>query len=136
GLRLMKINKNGKREELILQNPIVTEQAKDRMLITGVDQFKNVFKIEFKENEIDVSCQSTNKTFKWLLELNMPTERLDEHPFQLDNSPELIADFRKYTYQIPLKKGRINKGDGTDFVFQFIPSGNTVIIDTQIKHLQ
>src|SRR5690606_28707104 len=110
GLRLLCKKEQGGREELILKNPQVRELAKDVLQVSSPDQYGNLFKIVFKEGEIQVSCEQSSASFEWIMSLGVPKERIQELPFKTVNSANITAEFRNYRYQIDLKKGTIKEG--------------------------
>ena len=136
GLRLLRKDKQGNSEELVLKDPVVSELAKDVLQISSPDQYGNVFTIVFKETEIHVSCEQSTEPFEWELALDVPEERLAELPFKSIDTSALDAEFRNYSYQIALKKGTLKEGNKTESVFAFIPENNKLVINTQISQLK
>ena len=132
GLRLLKIDEHGGREELVLKEPQVHELAKDVLQVSSLDQYGNVFKIVFKEGEIQVSCEQSSASYNWVLALSVPAERLQELPFQAINSTNINAEFRNHRYQVNLKKGIIKEGQPKESVIDLIPEQHRLIINTKV----
>jgi len=133
GLRLLCKKEQGGREGLILKNPQVRELAKDVLQVSSPDQYGNLFKIVFKEGEIQVSCEQSSASFEWIMSLGVPKERIQELPFKTVNSANITAEFRNYRYQIDLKKGTIKEGTQPESVIDFIPQGHELVINTKIN---
>lgn len=129
GLRVVKLDKNGKKTELVLTDPIVSEPSKTVLKVTSKDMNGNNFIFTFSEDNIDITCKATEKDFDWALELRVPQDRTDRLPFKQFEKNSIHSEFRGYTYNITCKKGNIMKGNTTDYVLRLVPSGNKLIID-------
>lgn len=129
GLRVVKLDKNGKKTELVLTDPIVSEPSKTVLKVTSKDMNGNNFIFTFSEDNIDITCKATEKDFDWALELRVPQDRTDRLPFKQFEKNSIHSEFRGYTYNITCKKGNIMKGNATDYVLRLVPSGNKLIID-------
>lgn len=129
GLRVVKLDKNGKKTELVLTDPIVSEPSKTVLKVTSKDMNGNNFIFTFSEDNIDITCKATEKDFDWALELRVPQDRTDRLPFKQFEKNSIHSEFRGYTYNITCKKGNIMKGNATDYVLRLVPSGNKLVID-------
>lgn len=129
GLRVVKLDKNGKKTELVLTDPIVSEPSKTVLKVTSKDMNGNNFIFTFSEDNIDITCKATEKDFDWALELRVPQERTDRLPFKQFEKSSIKSEFRGFAYNITCKKGNIMKGNATDYVLRLVPSGNKLIID-------
>lgn len=129
GLRVVKLDKNGKKTELVLTDPIVSEPSKTVLKVTSKDKNGNNFIFTFSEDNIDITCKATEKDFDWALELRVPQDRTDRLPFKQFEKNSIHSEFRGYTYNITCKKGNIMKGNATDYVLRLVPSGNKLVID-------
>lgn len=129
GLRIIQITKNGERKEVRLGTPTVTEPSKTTLKVEALDRSGNKFTIIFHEGRIEVSCNTNEKDFNWMLELRVPLNRVDRLPFLSLEKSSLNARFKNFNYRITCKKGSINKGNNNDYVFRLIPSNNGLLID-------
>lgn len=129
GLRVVKLDKNGKKTELVLTDPIVSEPSKTVLKVTSKDKNGNNFIFTFSEDNIDITCKATEKDFDWALELRVPQDRTNRLPFKQFEKNSIHSEFRGYTYNITCKKGNIMKGNATDYVLRLVPSGNKLVID-------
>lgn len=64
------------------------------------------------------------KKLDWALELKVPQERIGQLPFKNFGKSSIQSEFRGFNYTITCKKGSIVKGNNTDYVLRFVPSGN------------
>ncbi len=133
GMCLMKIDEKGKREKIILKEPVVTAPKKGILRVNCLDQQGNEFTLIFNPDKIEVQCQPKIERFNWVMELQVPQERLDQLPFQSYSASKIGSEFRGFNYDILVVKGNVNKGDGSDFVFQLAPSANKVTINTNLR---
>ena len=122
GLRFVKTDNT----DIILENPVVTEIAKDVLQVKSKDKEGNTFTITLHEDRIDVSCDS--KTLTWALELKVPSERIERLPFQTFTKSSIEATFKDFSYKIKCKKGSIEKGNNTDYAFRLIPTKGKLIL--------
>ena len=76
-----------------------------------------------------MSCKATGKKLDWALELKVPQERIGQLPFKNFGKSSIQSEFRGFDYTITCKKGSIVKGNNTDYVLRFVPSGNGLVIN-------
>lgn len=127
GLRIVKIV-NGNKEEILLNDPVVTEASKDVLQVECKDDNGNIFRILFRENRFEVSCQTKDKDLKWVLELK--TAKGKELPFTLIEKNQIKAEFKNFKYGILCNKGTVKKASGSDdYVFRLIPQDNELVVD-------
>ena len=119
GLKFVRMDKNGNKEEIALQNPVVTELTASVLEVKCTDKNGHIFTITLYEDRIDIKCKEND--LKWILELKVPKSRLDALPFQTYNESSIQAVFRGHSYTIECKTGKINRGNSDDFIFQLIP---------------
>lgn len=129
GLRIVRLDKNGKKTELVLTDPIVSEPSKTVLKVTSKDKSNNNFIFTFSEDKIDITCKAIEKDFDWALELRIPQDRTDRLPFKQFEKSSIKSEFRGFAYTITCKKGNIMKGNTTDYVLRLVPSGNKLVID-------
>jgi len=128
GLRIMKIDKNENKKEVMLNSPVVTEIAKDILKVESKDEKSNIFNIIFYEDHFDVSCKTKEKDFKWMLELKTASGK--ELPFKSIEKNQIIAEFNNFKYGITCDKGFAKQSeDASGAAFQIIPSNNLLIIN-------
>ena len=128
GLRIMRTDKYGNKKEVALDNPVVTEIAKDVLKVECNDEKSNVFNIIFYEDHFEVSCKTKEKDFNWILEL--VTASGIELPFKSIEKHKINAVFNNFKYGITCDKGSAKKSeDASGAVFQIIPSNNLLIIN-------
>ena len=129
GLRVVKLDKNGKGTELVLADPVVSEPSKSVLHVESKDKSGNNFIFTFNEDKIDISCNAAESDLDWALELRVPQGRLDRLPFKDFEKSSVKSEFRGFNYNVACEKGSIVKGNNTDYVLRFVPSGNKLIID-------
>ncbi|MDR1682333.1 MAG: alpha-L-rhamnosidase N-terminal domain-containing protein, partial [Candidatus Symbiothrix sp.] len=125
GLKIM----DSRWKEVVLNEPEIVEKSNNILEITALDNDKNKFTITFYENKIEIKGAAKD----WFLELKVPQSRIDRLPFYSCDETSLRADFKGHYYQISCEKGRVNKGNNTDFVFQLIPEKKRLVIDCSNK---
>lgn len=125
GLRFVCIGNSGNKSDIILMSPIVTEPTPSTLRIESTSKEGCKYIIEMNEDNIIVSSDSKSK---WMLELKVPTERIEKLPFMFYEKSKIDATFKGYKYAIRCKEGGVNKGNNSDYVFRFIPSANNKII--------
>ena len=125
----MKLDKNGKGTELVLADPVVSEPSKSVLHVESKDKSGNNFIFTFNEDKIDISCNAAESDLDWALELRVPQGRLDRLPFKDFEKSSVKSEFRGFYYYVACEKGSIVKGNNTDYVLRFVPSGNKLIID-------
>ncbi len=134
GLKIMRLDKDNVKNEIVLGDPTVTEPGKDVLRVTCYDKNKNKFTITLYEDKIDVACNPQEKNFNWVLELAVPEDRTNRLPFRSFSKSKIDAIFNGYNYQMTCETGSVNAGNNTDFVFQLIPSNNKLMINCTNKH--
>lgn len=131
GLRINCIDKEGNKTEVLLNEPVVTEIAKDVLQVECKDQNNNIFKIIFYEDRFDVSCQPSSNGLNWFLELK--TVEGKELPFRSIDNNRIDAEFMNYKYSITCKEGIIDKGITANYIFRLIPVNNKLVVDCTNK---
>jgi len=132
GLRFIKIDDKGNKSDIILQNPVVTESSESSLKVESTEKDNSKFIIEFNEDNIDI--RSNDSKLKWMLELKVPADRIEQLPFRTFEKSKINAEFRGYTYKIKCKEGSIDQGDNSEYVFRLMPSSNNkLVIDCTIK---
>lgn len=133
GLRVVKIDKDGNKEVVVLESPVVTEPSETVLKVESNDRNGNNFVFTFHEDKIEVSCKACEKDFNWVLELKVPQDRIDRLPFKHFTRTSVGSTFRGFDYTLSCKKGRIMKGNNNDYVFRLLPSGSRLVIDCKVK---
>lgn len=133
GLRIVRIDKNRNKKEVVLTNPVVTEPSKTTLNVESADGNGNNFIFAFNEDKINISCKVKEKDFNWMLELIMPQDRIDRLPFKNFGKSSIDSEFRGFNYKISCGKGKIIKGNNTDYVLRFVPAGNKLVINCTTK---
>jgi len=129
GLRIVKLDQNGNKQDIILTDPLVTEKSKSVLKVESKDQDGNNFIFTFHEDKIDVACKPKGKGLNWMMELKVPQDRINQLPFRDFDKSSISSAFRGFDYQITCRKGNIVKGKNTDFVFRIAPEKNRLIIN-------
>lgn len=132
GLRIVESDNNGKKRNVVLADPVVTETSKTTLKVESKDQNGNNFIIVFYEDKIDISCKPKEKGFNWMLELKVPQERIDRLPFKKFDQFSISSEFRGFNYEILCEKGDIVKGENIDFVFRIVPVNNKLVINGKV----
>ncbi|WP_106831373.1 hypothetical protein [Parabacteroides pacaensis] len=129
GLRIVKPDKNGKKTEAILFDPVVSEPSKTVLKVESGDKDGNHFIFTLNEDKIEVSCKAVEKDLDWALELRVPQEKIDRLPFKQYDKSSVKSEFRGFHYTVACKKGQIEKGDNKDYVLRFVPVKGKLVID-------
>lgn len=127
GLRIMQLT-DGTKTEVLLNDPIVTELSKDVLQVICSDEKGNEFTLVFKEGQFEVSCQTSDSGFDWVLELT--TAPGAELPFRSVQGNKAEAEFNNFNYSIRCKEGEFAETDpSSGSVFRLVPANNTLVID-------
>lgn len=127
GLRIMQLT-DGTKTEVLLDDPIVTEPSKDVLQVICSDEKGNKFTLVFKEGQFEVSCQTSDSGFDWVLELT--TAPGAELPFRSVQGNKAEAEFNNFNYSIRCKEGEFAETDpSSGSVFRLVPANNTLVID-------
>lgn len=127
GLRIMQLT-DGTKTEVLLNDPIVTEPSKDVLQVICSDEKGNEFTLVFKEGQFEVSCQTSDSGFDWVLELT--TAPGAELPFRSVQGNKAEAEFNNFNYSIRCKEGEFAETDpSSGSVFRLVPANNTLVID-------
>ena len=128
GLRIVRLDKDGDKEELTLDHPVVTEIGKDTLVVSAEDSKGHAFKITFYETRFEVVALSKEADFSWALELKAAAGK--ELPFTVIEDKAVNASFDGFNYVITCEKGHIRKPEsGSDYVFRIFPSDQEIVID-------
>ena len=128
GLRIVRLDKDGDKEELTLDHPVVTEIGKDTLVVSAEDSKCHAFKITFYETRFEVVALSKEADFSWALELKAAAGK--ELPFTVIEDKAVNASFDGFNYVITCEKGHIRKPEsGSDYVFRMFPSDQEIVID-------
>ena len=128
GLRIVRLDKDGDKEELALDHPVVTEIGKDTLVVSAEDSKGHAFKITFYETRFEVVALSKEADFSWALELKAAAGK--ELPFTVIEDKAVNASFDGFNYVITCEKGHIRKPEsGSDYVFRMFPSDQEIVID-------
>ena len=128
GLRIVRLDKDGDKEELTLDHPVVTEIGKDTLVVSAEDSKGHAFKITFYETRFEVVALSKEADFSWALELKAAAGK--ELPFTVIEDKAVNASFDGFNYVITCEKGHIRKPEsGSDYVFRMFPSDQEIVID-------
>lgn len=128
GLRIVRLDKDGDKEELTLDHPVVTEIGKDTLVVSAEDSKGHAFKITFYETRFEVVALSKEEDFLWALELKAAAGK--ELPFTVIEDKAVNASFDGFNYVITCEKGHIRKPEsGSDYVFRMFPSDQEIVID-------
>ena len=128
GLRIVRLDKDGDKEELALDHPVVTEIGKDTLVVSAEDSKGHAFKITFYETRFEVVALSKEADFSWALELKAAAGK--EVPFTVIEDKAVNASFDGFNYVITCEKGHIRKPEsGSDYVFRIFPSDQEIVID-------
>lgn len=128
GLRIVRLDKDGDKEELTLDHPVVTEIGKDTLVVSAEDSKGHAFKITFYETRFEVAALSKEADLSWALELKVAAGK--ELPFTVIEDKAVNASFDGFNYVITCEKGHIRKPEsGSDYVFRIFPSDQEIVID-------
>ena len=128
GLRIVRLDKDGDKEELTLDHPVVTEIGKDTLVVSAEDSKGHAFKITFYETRFEVVALSKEADFSWALELKAAAGK--ELPFTVIEDKAVNASFDGFNYVITCEKGHIRKPEsGSGYVFRIFPSDQEIVID-------
>ena len=128
GFRIVRLDKDGDKEELTLDHPVVTEIGKDTLVVSAEDSKGHPFKITFYETRFEVVALSKEADFSWALELKVAAGK--ELPFTVIEDKAVNASFDGFNYVITCEKGHIRKPEsGSDYAFRILPSDQEIVID-------
>lgn len=128
GLRIVRLDKDGDKEELTLDHPVVTEIGKDTLVVSAEDSKGHPFKITFYETRFEVAALSKEADLSWALELKVAAGK--ELPFTVIEDKAVNASFDGFNYVITCEKGHIRKPEsGSDYVFRILPSDKEIVIN-------
>ena len=128
GLRIVRLDKDGDKEELTLDHPVVTEIGKDTLVVSAEDSKGHPFKITFYETRFEVAALSKEADLSWALELKVAAGK--ELPFTVIEDKAVNASFDGFNYVITCEKGHIRKPEsGSDYAFRILPSDQEIVID-------
>lgn len=102
GLRIVRLDKDGDKEELTLDHPVVTEIGKDTLVVSAEDSKGHAFKITFYETRFEVAALSKEADFSWALELKAAAGK--ELPFTVIEDKAVNASFDGFNYVITCEK--------------------------------
>lgn len=135
GLRIVKVDKDGSKTDVVLTNPVVSESSETVLNVESKDKSGNNFLFTFHEDKIDISCDAREKDFNWVLELKVPQSKADLLPFKDFEKSSVNSEFRGFNYKISCEEGAVLKGDNTDYALRFVPSANKLIINCTTNQL-
>lgn len=128
GLRIVRLDKDGDKEELTLDHPVVMEIGKDTLVVSAEDSKGHPFKITFYETRFEVAALSKEADLSWALELKVAAGK--ELPFTVIEDKAVNASFDGFNYVITCEKGHIRKPEsGSDYAFRILPSDQEIVID-------
>ena len=113
GLRIVRLDKDGDKEELTLDHPVVTEIGKDTLVVSAEDSKGHPFKITFYETRFEVAALSKEADLSWALELKVAAGK--ELPFTVIEDKTVNASF--------------DGESGSDYAFRILPSDQEIVID-------
>lgn len=131
GLRINCIDKEGNKTEVLLNEPVVTEVAKDVLQVECKDQNNNIFKIIFYEDRFEVSCQPSSHGLNWFLELKIAQGK--ELPFTSVERNRIRGEFLNYKYNVTCIQGTVEGGTTSDYAFRLIPANKKLVVDCTNK---
>ncbi|TWV12627.1 SusC/RagA family TonB-linked outer membrane protein [Bacteroidaceae bacterium HV4-6-C5C] len=130
GLRLIELNQNGRKKDIALLSPDISEISNSILKVRSKDESGSIFIIEFHEKYIKIACEKNmKKNSKWMLELDIPKERIGRLPYRKYEKGYIDSEFKKFNYRITCPKGDIEKGNNSDFTFRIIPVKDKIIIN-------
>ncbi|MDR1116302.1 MAG: hypothetical protein LBL33_09220 [Tannerella sp.] len=133
GLRIVKIGSDGTATETSFDDPVVEETAPDVLSITCRDGDANIFRITFREDCLEVSCEPRSTDFAWALELK--TARDAALPFRSMEERRISAEFRDFRYSVTCLEGTVRQGrDAADYVLRLAPSENRLSLGMKMEH--
>lgn len=130
GLKLIEIDQDGTKENVMLLDPKVNEISSTILKVYSKDKSGRIFIFEFHEKYIKIACErNMKKGSKWMLELDIPKERIEKLPYRKYEKGYIDSEFEKFNYRIACSKGDIKKGNNSDFTFRMIPVRDEIIIN-------
>ena len=128
GLRIMFTDENQQLTEIELEDPSISSPTKNTLLVECNSTTGKSFRILFKEDMFEVSCN--DKDFKWFLEFKTPfPKRL---PFTSIDNNSLYAIFNGHQYHIDCQANEIKEiAPGR---VQFIPANGKTAFMMNCRH--
>jgi len=128
GLRLMAADATGNHTEIVLADPVVTEENGQVLTVRSTDGQGHTFTITFYEDRFLVQCDAPTDEFRWYLQFHAATQA--ELPFQSIERTQVRARFREFDYAITCRKGRVEADEWqTHKSFRFMPEDQLLEID-------
>ena len=129
GIRFMKINNDGSKEEIEIGTPTVKEIDAKTLKVTCSLQ-EGDWTLFLKEDQIEV--KASNISFDWCLELT--TDIQAQLPFKTIEEKTISAEHRHHSYQIVLKKGRFEKGAEAGHAWSLHPEKQTIVFNCNLLY--
>ena len=128
GLRFVRLNKAGNKEELVWANFKVTEISKSILQVECKAKSGEVLHILFKEGKFEIASQSASDNNSWILELSVASHA--ELPFRSISNKQVKASSNGFDYGIFCEKGEMKKiGYSEKLCYQFVPSKNELVVN-------
>lgn len=132
GLRIMKIGADGKATEVSCGKPAVSEKAGHVLQVAWRGADNEVFRLRFYDDHFEVYCQTTDKNYKWALELK--TTAGVELPFKSIGDQKIEASLDGFAYRVSCRTGDVKKGSANDgYVFRLTPEANKLVVNCNTR---
>ncbi|MEI6647449.1 MAG: hypothetical protein WCP12_15540 [bacterium] len=127
GLRLVKVNAEGRVSEIKGGAPVVTELSKDALQVRWPMDGAGVIRITFYEDRFEI-FSSAKERQGWMFELTADSKA--ELPFTTITSQKISATFRKNTYVVECTEGTVvaKNSPEQNFVFRLIPVNERIVV--------
>lgn len=128
GLRLKYRNAAGQMVEAQGGDPVVTEKGSVLNVAWPFEQGKGTLNIRFLEKQMEITCQSSDKSLDWCLEMSVaPDARL---PFVTLSGPKVLANQKGFDYAVSCKGGSFVdcRSLSENTVFRIEPEGRKIIL--------
>jgi len=127
GIRIMKIDANGKTTEVMSKNPVVKELDGNKLQVTWNDGEQHTFTMVFSENQITIQSDGWQSS-GWVLEFS--AAQGIALPFTNITKQKITAALDGFEYAVTVDKGSIEKGGaGKNYVYRIVPAKNEVVIN-------
>jgi hypothetical protein len=128
GLRVMKVDARGKVSEIPMGNPVVEELGSNVLQVTCSSEAGKNFRIVFYEDRFEMSCETKDRNFSWVLELQTaPDAKL---PFEKIGKSLITARQNHFDYSIGCKQGSfVAPQASSKFIFRIAPSKNKLVVE-------
>jgi len=127
GLKVMKIDAQGKAREMPMGNPVVKELSNAVLQVKCTSEPGKIFTILFYEDRFEMTCETKDSNFSW--ELALETAPDAKLPFKTISSQTILASQNNFDYEIKCNQGSFKGSEASGkYPIQIMPSNNKLVL--------